>query len=200
MVHGSDFQAAREYAEDRASAEGLHMLPSFHPLLVRGVGTYALELFQAAGDLDTVYVPIGMGSGICGVLSARDALGLGTTVVGVVAEGASCYARSFAAGRPVSTNSADTMADGLATRVPDPDAVATILRGADRIVAVSDDEIKAAMRHYYTDTHNIAEGAGAAALAAALREKTEIAGRRIGLILSGGNVDKDVYRDILMEP
>ncbi|MCG8451266.1 MAG: pyridoxal-phosphate dependent enzyme [Pirellulales bacterium] len=188
-----------EYAQERAAADGLHMLPSFHPLLVRGVGTYALELFRAAGDLDTVYVPIGLGSGICGVISARDALGLGTAVVGVVAEGAPCYALSFEAERPVSTNNADTMADGLAVRVPDPEAVATILRGADRIVAVSDDEIKSAMRHYFTDTHNVAEGAGAATLAAALREKREIAGKRVGLILSGGNVDMDVYRQILAE-
>ncbi|MCG8544666.1 MAG: threonine dehydratase [Alphaproteobacteria bacterium] len=199
VVHGSDFQDAFEYAQERAAADGLHLLPSFHPLLVRGVGTYALELFRAAGELDTVYVPIGLGSGICGVISARDALGLGTAVVGVVAEGAPCYALSFEAERPVSTNNADTMADGLAVRVPDPDAVATILRGADRIVAVSDDEIQAAMRHYFTDTHNVAEGAGAATLAAALREKRAIAGKRVGLVLSGGNVDMDVYRQILAD-
>ena len=199
VVHGSDFQDAFEYAQTRAAADGLHMLPSFHPLLVRGVGTYALELFRAGAELDVVYVPIGLGSGICGVISARDALGLGTAVVGVVAEGAPCYALSFEAERPVSTNNADTLADGLAVRVPDPDALATIRRGADRIVTVSDDEIKAAMRHYYTDTHNVAEGAGAATLAAALQEKNEIAGKRIGLILSGGNVDMDVYRKILAD-
>jgi len=199
VVHGADFQEASEYAAARAGADGLHMLPSFHPLLVQGVGTYALELFRACPDLDAVYVPIGMGSGICGLISARDALGLKTDIVGVVAEGAPCYALSFEAGRPVSTNRAETMADGVACRTPDPSALAIILEGAARIVTVSDAEIMAAMRHYFTDTHNVAEGAGAAPLAALLRETGEMAGRRIGLVLSGGNVDMSVYREVLSE-
>jgi threonine dehydratase len=197
VVHGADFQEASEYAAQRAKGEGLHMLPSFHPSLVCGVGTYALELFRAQPDLDTVYVPIGMGSGICGLISARDALGLKTEIVGVVAEGAPCYALSFESGQPVSTNRADTMADGVACRTPDPAALAIILEGAARIVTVSDADIAAAMRHYFTDTHNVAEGAGAAPLAALLREKDRMADRRAGLILSGGNIDMAVYREIL---
>lgn len=197
VIHGHDFQAAFEHAVARAEAERLHLLPSFHPDLVAGVGTYALELLRAVPDLDTVYVPIGLGSGICGLISARDALGLGTRIVGVVAEGAPAYALSFRERRPVTTERADTMADGMACRVPVPEAVATILSGAERIVTVSDAEIEAAMRHYFTDTHNIAEGAGAAPLAALLRERAAMHGRRVGLILSGGNVDMALYRTVL---
>ncbi len=197
VIQGHDFQAAFEHAVARAEAERLHLLPSFHPDLVAGVGTYALELLRAVPDLDTVYVPIGLGSGICGLISARDALGLGTRIVGVVAEGAPAYALSFRERRPVTTERADTMADGMACRVPVPEAVATILSGAERIVTVSDAEIEAAMRHYFTDTHNIAEGAGAAPLAALLRERAAMHGRRVGLILSGGNVDMALYRTVL---
>lgn len=196
VVHGEDFQDALEFATAKAEAEGLHMFPSFHPLLVRGVGTYALELFRAVPDLDAVYVPIGLGSGICGVISARDALGLKTEVIGVVAEGAPAYALSFAAGRPVSTNRADTFADGVACRTPDPAAVEAIVGGAARVVQVSDAEIETAIRHYFTDTHNVAEGAGAAPLAALLKEKGR-AGQRVGLILSGGNIDMPVYHRVL---
>ena len=197
IEHGHDFQAAYEFAVAKAAEEGLHLLPSFHPLLVAGVGTYALELFRQVADLDTAYVPIGLGSGICGLIAARDALRLGTKIVGVVAEGAPAYALSFAEGRPVSTDRADTLADGMACRVPAPEAVEIILRGADRIVTVSDAEIAAAMRHYFTDTHNVAEGAGAAPLAALLQEREAMRGHRVGLILSGGNVDLPVYRRIL---
>lgn len=197
VIHGADFQESAEYAMQRAKDEGLHMLPAFDAALVRGVGTYALELFRAQPELDTIYVPIGMGSGICGLISARDALGLDTEIVGVVSEGAPCYALSLEAGQPVSTNRADTMADGVACRTPDPAALAIILEGAARIVTVSDAEIMAAMRHYFTDTHNVAEGAGAAPLAALLHDKERMAGRRVGLILSGGNVDMPIYRDIL---
>jgi threonine dehydratase len=161
------------------------------------VASYGIELFAAAPDLDTLYVPIGLGSGITGCIAAREALGLTTKIVGVVAEAAPAYALSFAGGEPVSTNSADTMADGLACRVPVADAVAVINRYAERVVAVSDDEIRAAMRHYFTDTHNVAEGAGAAALAALLKEGDAMAGRTVGLVLSGGNVDREVYRGIL---
>lgn len=196
-IHGHDFQAAADYAKDVAAAEGLTMLPSFHPLLVRGTGTYALEFFRAAGDLDVAYVPIGLGSGICGMIAARDALGLKTQIVGVVADGAQAYKLSFEAGKPISTNSADTLADGMACRVPVPEAVAAINRGAARIVSVSDTQIAAAMRAYFTDTHNVAEGAGAAALAAALMERETLADRRVGVVLSGGNVDAAIFAKVL---
>jgi len=199
VVHGHDFQAAFEYARDRASADGLTMGPSFDPRLIRGVGTYGLEFLRAVPDLDVVYVPIGLGSGICGLISARDGLGLATAIVGVVAEGAPSYALSFEAGKPVSTNAAETMADGVACRVPIPEAVETITRGADRVVRVSDDEIKAAMRAYFSDTHNVIEGAGAAPLAAVLKERDDLAGRKVGVVASGGNIDLALFRDVLNE-
>lgn len=199
VEHGHDFNAALDHAKDLAAARGLVMLPSFHPLLVRGVASYGLELLRHVPDLDTVYVPIGLGSGIVGTMSARDALGLKTEVVGVVAERAAAYALSYAAGEPVATNSADTMADGLAVRVPDADALAAIRAGASRIVTLSEAEIAAAIRAYFTDTHNLAEGAGAAALAALLQERDRMAGRKVGVILSGGNIDRPVYRKILAE-
>ncbi len=190
---GSDFDAAREAAMKLAGERGLTMVPSFHRDLVAGVASYALELFRAAPPLDTVYVPIGLGSGICGIIAVRDALGLKTKVVGVVSTEAPAYALSFAAGKVVATNSADTMADGMAVRGPDAEALEVILKGADRIVQVSDAEIGAAMRAYYEDTHQLTEGAGAAALAALLQERDRVAGQRVGLILSGGNIDRPVY-------
>jgi len=199
VVHGVDFQESFEYAQGLAAERGLHMFPSLHELLVRGVGTYAWELFSTVPDLDTVYVPIGMGSGICGVIAARDALGLSTKVVGVVAENAPAYALSFQRREAISTNSADTMADGVACRVPVMMALEMIWAGVDRVVTVSEEAMKAAMRHYFTDTHNIAEGAGAAPLAALLKEREAMAGKRVGLILSGGNIDRTVYQSILME-
>ncbi|MFQ5775492.1 MAG: threonine dehydratase [Kiloniellaceae bacterium] len=199
VEHGRDFTAALDYAVELAEERGLHMFPSYHALLARGVASYSLEFLRAVPDLDTLYVPIGLGSGICGAIAVRDALGLGTKVVGVVAERAATYALSFEAGRPVPTDSADTMADGLAVRVPDPAALDIILERAERVVAVSEDEIKAAMRAFFTDTHNVAEGAGAAQLAALLKEKDRMAGRKVGLVLSGGNVDRAVYRAILAE-
>ncbi len=193
IVHGHDFQAAAEYAAELAKTEGLYMLPSFDERLVAGVATYAMELFEAAPNLDAVYAPIGLGSGICGIISARDALGLKTEIVGVVSEGAPCYALSFDAGAPISTNSADTMADGMACRTPVAAAVETINAGVARIVRVSDAEIGAAMAVYYSDTHNIAEGAGAAPLAALMQEKDRMAGKRAGVVLSGGNIDRSLY-------
>jgi threonine dehydratase len=199
IEHGHDFQEAFEYAQGLARERGLYPMPSFDPLLVHGTATYGLELFRAVPDLDAVYVPIGMGSGICGTIAARDALGLRTNVVGVVAENAPAYALSFKAGEPVATNSAQTMADGLACRTPDARAVAAINGGAERIVEVSEGEIEAAMRIYFTDTHNVAEGAGAAALAALLKDRDKMRGRRVALILSGGNVDAAVYRRVLAE-
>ena len=197
VVHGGDFQESLEYAQGLADARGLHMVASFAEPLVHGTATYALELFRAVPDLDAVYVPIGLGSGICGVIAARDALGLKTGIVGVCAERAAAYALSFEAGRPVSTDAADTMADGMACRVPDAQAVAIVNRGAARVVAVGEDEIEQAMRAYYTDTHNIAEGAGAAPLAALMREREAMRGRKVALILSGGNIDREVYLRVL---
>lgn len=197
MVHGDDFQESREEAGRVGEAEGLHMIPPFHPDLVAGVGTYALELLQAHPDLDTVYVPVGMGSGICGLISARDGLGLKTRIVGIVAERAPAYALSFEAGTPVNTNDADTFADGVACRSPDPEAVAIINAGADRIVRLSEDEFRAAMRAYFYDTHNIAEGAGAGPLAGLLQEKDRMAGKKVGVILSGGNADKTQFLDAM---
>lgn len=199
IVHGHDFQASADHAKSRAAEDGLDMVPSFHPLLMRGVGSYAMEFFRAQPDLETVYVPIGLGSGICGVISARDALGLKTDIVGVVANTAPAYALSFEAGAPVATNSADTMADGVACRTPVPEALEIVLAGAARILRVTDAEIGAAMRWYYTDTHNIAEGAGAAPLAALNKERGKMAGRKVGVILTGGNIDRALYARILNE-
>jgi len=194
VEHGDDFQAAREEAYRRAAASGLEIVPAFHPDLVLGVATYALELLRKAPDLDVIYVPIGQGSGICGCILVRDLLGLRTEIVGVQSALAPSYALSFAAGTVVTTETSNTLADGMATRIPDPDALAIIRKGASRIVQVTDDEIASAIRAYWTDTHNLAEGAGAAPLAAALREKNKIKGKRVGLILSGGNIDFDLFR------
>src|SRR5712672_396495 len=198
VEHGEDFQSAREEAERRARLDELEFVPSFHPDLVLGVATYALELLSKAPDLDVLYVPIGQGSGICGCILARDLLGLKTEIVGVQSTEAPSYALSFAAGTVVRTNSSDTLADGMATRIPDADAVAIIRKGASRIVQVTDDEVGAAIRAYWTDTHNLAEGAGAAALAAALQEKKKLGGKRVGLVLSGGNIDFDLFRNWIM--
>jgi threonine dehydratase len=196
---GHDFQAAYEHAVDLAERDTLHFVRSYHPLLVRGVASYGLELFRAVADLDTVYVPIGLGSGISGVIAAREALGLTAEIVGVAAANAPTYALSFAAGAPVSTNSADTMADGLAVRVPDPAAFEIIRHGAARVVTVSEAEIRRAMRILFTDTHNVAEGAGAAALAAALQERDRLRGRRVAVIQSGGNIDRTLFTQVLAE-
>jgi threonine dehydratase len=197
IEHGSDYQEAREFADARASADKLVYLGAYAPVLVRGVSSYALEFLRKLDDLDAVYVPIGMGSGICGTIAAREALGLRTRIIGVVAEKAPCYALSFEAGKAISTNTADTLADGLACRVPDPNSLEVMLDKAERVVTVSEAEIMAAMRHYFTDTHNIAEGAGAAPLAALLKERNLWSGKKVGLILSGGNIDRTQYQKIL---
>lgn len=194
VEHGADFQAAREESVRHAERAGLHMVPSFHRDLVLGVATYALELLRAAPDLDVIYVPIGQGSGICGCILARDLLGRKTEVVGVQSTGAPSYALSFAARKVVTTETSDTLADGMATRIPDREALEIIWKGASRIVQVTDAEIGAAIRAYWTDSHNLAEGAGAAALAAALSEKDRLRGKRVGLILSGGNIDFDLFQ------
>ena len=194
VEHGADFDEAREEAVRLAQARELHMVPSFDRDLVVGVATYALELFTADGEIDTLYVPIGLGSGICGCITVRDLLGLKTEIVGVQSTEAPAYALSFAAGHAVSTHSSDTRADGMATRIPDDEALGIILAGASRIVQVDDEEIAAAIRHIWTDTHNLAEGAGAAALAAACKEKDRHRGKRVGLVLSGGNIDLGLFR------
>lgn len=197
IVHGNDFDAAQVEARAYTAAHGLHWVPVFHAELVRGVATYALELFEAVPDLDTVYVPIGGGSGICGVIQARDALGLSTRVVGVVAAGAPTALLSARAGHPVGTDRIDTFADGLALREPIEEAFEIYSRGADRFVAVDDDAIAEAMRIYFSDTHNVAEAAGAAPLAALLQEGPAKAGQRAAVILCGGNVDREVFVEVL---
>jgi len=194
IEHGRDFDEAREEAARLAVTRGLHPVPSFDPDLVAGVATYALEMFEALADIDTVYVPIGMGSGICGVVTVRDLLGLSTEVVGVVSDRFPIHARAFAGGEAVTTGPATTIADGMAVRAADPRALAIVKAGVARIVQVSDEEIALAMRAYYTDTHNLAEGAGAAPLAALLQEKAVMAGRRVAVILCGGNVDLAWFR------
>jgi threonine dehydratase len=197
IVHGRDFDEAKARAMEVARERNLHYLPSFDPLLVKGVATYALELFRAVADVHTVYVPIGMGSGICGVIAARDLLGLSTEIVGVVAAAAPAIALSVEAGHPVPTNSARTFADGMACRDPHADALAVIARGAARIVRVGEDEIAEAIRLLWIATHNVAEGAGAASLAALVKERDRMAGKRVGVILSGGNIDADMLRTVL---
>lgn len=197
IEHGHDFQAALEEAERLAQGSDVAFVPSFHADLVAGVASYALELFRAAPMLDAVYVPIGLGSGVCGVISARDALGLETEVIGVVSEGAPCYALSFARGEPVSTNRVDTIADGMACRVPVPDALDVIGRGASRIVTVSDDALLQAIGALFADTHHVAETSAAAPLAALMKERQQMAGKTVGLIVSGGNIDRDLYRRAL---
>jgi threonine dehydratase len=199
MEHGRDFDEARDEAVRLASERGWHMAPSFHPELVRGVATYALELFQAVPAIDTLYVPIGLGSGICGAIRVRDLLGLRTEIVGVVATTADAYAQSFEQGNVVTTESADTIADGMACRIPAPDALDIICRGAARVVRVSDEEIESAIRILHEDTHNTAEGAGASALAALLQERALQRGRRVAVILSGGNIDRSIYARVLAE-
>ena len=197
QVEGEDFQAALEHSRGLAENRGLHAIPSFHEDLVRGVASYGLELFEALPDLDTVYVPLGLGSGICGVLAAREALGCRAEVVGVIAQGAPTYAKSLAAGHPVSHPVTTLIGDGIACRSPDPDALAIIRQKVARLVTVSDGEMEAAMRIYYSDTHNVAEGAGAAPLAALLQEGARQKSRKVAVVLSGGNVDTEVFGKVL---
>lgn len=197
IEHGEDFQASREHAGMLADTRGLRMVASFHEDLVTGVATYALELLRAVADVDVVYVPIGLGSGICGMLAVRDALGLTTEVVGVVSAHAPAYALSFTAGEAVDAPALTAIADGMACQTPEPDALARIRRGVSRVVEVTDDEVRAAMRLLFETTHNVAEGAGAAAVAAASQERARNSGRRVAVVLSGGNVDREVFADVL---
>lgn len=197
VVHGHDFQAASEHAQELADERKLYRVPSFHPQLVRGVGTYALEFLCAVPDLETVYVPIGVGSGICGMIAARGALNLGTKIVGVVSAGAPAYARSLNAGNPISHDVTTRLADGMACRTPVAEALEIIAEGVERVVEVTDGEVAGAMRVLFTDTHNVAEGAGAAGLAALMQDGESMRGRKVGIVLCGGNVDADVFARVL---
>jgi len=197
IEHGVDFQEAREHLASVAAERGLEVVPSFHRDLCLGVATYAHELFTAAGELDAVYVPIGMGSGICGLMTIRDLLGLRTEVIGVVSELAPATALSFAAGAPVSTETAATFIDGIATRVPDAEAIDLIVKGAARIVQITDDQCADAVRMLLRCTHHLVEPSGAAALAALWAERDRMAGRRVGVIASGGNIDAWLLAEIL---
>jgi len=197
IEHGHDFDSAKAEAMSRAAQSGLYMVPAYHDQLVRGVASYGLELFEAVPDLDTVYVPVGCGSGLCGTIAARDALGLKTKVVGVVSAHVDGAKQSFEQGRLISTDSAWTFADGVAVCTPVQAALDYFGARADRFVAVTDDEVAEAIRIYWQDTHNLAEGAGAVALAALLQEKEAMRGKKVAVILSGGNCDMAQAAEIL---
>jgi threonine dehydratase len=197
VEHGRDFQAAKEHAERLAKEEGLHMVPSFHRLLVAGVATGSLELFRAVPDVQTVYVPIGLGSGICGAAAVRNALGSKAEIVGVVSAQARAYAASFAERQPVEIEVTTQLADGMAVRTPDPDAVGIVCREVDRIVEVTDDEVGEAIAAIFQCTHNCAEGAGAAGFAAILKERERLKGRKVAAVLSGGNIDRPLFASTL---
>jgi threonine dehydratase len=197
VVHGHDFQAAREHAAVLGAERGLETVPSYHRDLALGVATYAAELFAGVGSLDTVYVPVGMGSGICGLIGVRDLLGLETEIVGVVSENAPATALSVGAGHVVTTETARTFVDGVATRVPDAEAVEVIRAGAARVVCVSEDEAAEAMRLHYRTTHNVPEPAGALALAGLCKEGSRAAGRRVAVVQTGGNADAGLLLEVL---
>jgi threonine dehydratase len=197
IERGHDFQAALEAAAGVAAERGWHLMPSFHALLVRGVASYSLELLRAAPEIGTLYVPIGLGSGICGAIAARDALGLKTRIVGVVSSAAPAYARSIELGRPVSCEVTTRIADGVACRTPDPEALALIRAGVERVVQVTDDEVEDAMRVIYEDTHNVAEGAAGTALAALMKERDRLRGHTAAIVLTGANVDSRLFAPIL---
>lgn len=196
---GSDFQESKEHAQKLAAENGWHFVPSYHYDIVKGVATYWLEFFSAVADLDVVYVPIGQGSGICSCSAVRNGLNLKTRIVGVVPEGAPAYALSFEAGRKVAAPVTTLLGDGMACRVPDDASLEVVLENADRVLTVSEEEIAQAMKIYFTDTHNVVEGAGAAGLAAALKEKSTLQGKRVGLVVTGGNVDHDVFARVLQD-
>jgi threonine dehydratase len=197
IEHGHDFQESLEFARTVAIERGFVMVDSFHERLVMGTATYALEFFESAPQLDLIYVPIGLGSSVCGLAAARNALGLKTEIVGVVAAQSPSYALSFTQHQVVEAPSATEIADGLACRKPNPLAMEVIWENVARIIQVSDAAIAEAMRALYQDTHNLAEGAGAAALAGALEEKQQLQGERIGIVLTGGNVDREMYESVL---
>ena len=196
IEYGEDFQASSDHAVQLAAENGWHRIPSYDPMLVTGVATYALEMLRGCPLLDTVYVPIGMGSGVSGMIAARNALGLPTKIVGVVSRQANAFVLSLAAGKIVESAATTRIADGVACRRPDPQAFAVVRQGIARIIAVDDDEVEAAMRACFADTHNVAEGAGAIGLAALLKDR-EHGGARVGTVLCGGNVDSNVFADVL---
>ena len=195
---GNDFQEAREYSINLAAEQGMHIVPPYHYNIVKGVATYWLEFFSTIANLDIVYVPVGQGSGISSAVTVRNGMNLKTKIVGVVSEGAQAYALSFEAGRKIESPVTTQIADGMACRVPDDEPLEIMLSNVDHIVRVSDNEVRQAMKIYFTDTHNVVEGAGAAALAAALKEKSSLTGKRTGLVASGGNVDHETFAKILM--
>jgi len=197
IEYGDDFQESKEHAQKLAAERGWHFVPSYHQNIIKGVATYWLEFFSAVPNLDVVYVPIGQGSGICSCAAVRNGMNLKTRIVGVVAEGAPGYALSFAAGRKIEASVTTLLGDGMACRTPDDASLSIVLENVDHIVQVSEDEMRQAMKIFFTDTHNVAEGAGAAGLAAALKEKSALPGKRLGLVISGGNVDHDVFADVL---
>jgi threonine dehydratase len=197
IEHGENFHDADHHAEEIADSRKLFRVPSFDPLLVRGVGTYGLELFAAVTDLDFVYVPVGWGSGACGLAAVRNALAIGTRIIGVVSSQAPSYSRSIAAREIVEIPSRTRIADGVAIARPHPAAFALVRDQIERVVEVSDDDIEEAMRIYFRCTHNVAEGAGAASLAAVLQERERVAGKRVAAVLTGGNVDTDIYGRVL---
>jgi len=197
VEEGQDFQESLEFARRLAVERDYAMVDSFHERLVMGTATYAIELFEAAPLLDTVYVPIGLGSSICGVSAARNALGLKTEIVGVVSSESPSYSLSFKQRRLVESPSLTAIADGLACRTPNASAMEAIWGSVSRIIEVTDAEIADGMRALYEDTHNLAEGAGAAAFAAAMKEKHLLAGKQIGIILTGGNIDRQAYAEVL---
>ena len=197
VEHGEDFQASREHALWLATGRGAHMVPSFHFDLLRGVSTYWWEFLRAVPQLDQVYVPIGQGSGACSAVAAKQALGHRVRIVGVVSAHATTYADSIAAGRVVQAPVSTQLADGMACRVADAQALAILAPHLDHIVQVTDAEVAAAMRAIFSDTHNVAEGAGAAAFAAAMLEKDRLQGLAVGISLSGGNVDSASFAEVL---
>lgn len=197
VEHGGEFQEALEHSRELALHEGLHAVPSFHPWLVRGVATYGLELFRSVADLDAVFVPIGLGSGFCGVTAAREALRQGTKIIGVVSEHAPAYALSFQRGQFVEKSSATRVAEGVACKTPHRDALDQVLRHAHDVVTVSDEEAIATMREIVQATHNIAEGAGALAYAALKKQRDQWRGKRVACVLTGGNASMEMIRRAL---
>jgi threonine dehydratase len=193
---GEDFQAASEHTQRLEQENGWHRVPNIDMRIVTGVSTYALELFAACRELDTIYIPIGMGSGVCGTIAARNAMGLATKVVGVVSSLAPAYALSIAAGEVKEHEATTAIADGMACRKPDPTALEILKAGMDRVIMVDDDEVKDAMRAYFMDTHNVAEGSGAAGLAALLKDR-EVGGARVGTVMTGGNVNSELFAEVL---
>jgi threonine dehydratase len=196
---GNDYQESKERAQKLANENGWHFVPPYHRDIVKGVATYWLEFFSAVSDLDIVYVPIGQGSGICACCAVRNGLNLRTKIVGVVADGAPAYALSFEAGHKIAAPVTTLLGDGMACRVPDDASLAVVLENVDRVVRISEEEMRHAMKIYFTDTHNVVEGAGAAGLAAALKEKDTLHGKRVGLVATGGNVDHDVFARVLLD-